>query len=112
MAQPGGRKACRPVRFGQFGNRQLVGLRRGGGVSERDFAKTQSDLLLSKPIGLPAHAGGKPFVDANSTQYKALAALVPEMAAQSCVTTVVTPPPVAGGTPAPAPARRRRPVRR
>lgn len=56
----------------------------------RDFSKGSGDLVLSKSIGMPAHAGGKPFVDANSTQYKALAALVPEMAAQVCQTTTTT----------------------
>ena len=69
----------------------------------RDFSKTSSALVLSKSIGLPAHAGGKPFVDANSTQYKSLAMLVPEMTAQVCATTTTVTAPVAGA-PAPAPA--------
>ncbi len=58
----------------------------------RDFAKDRGELLLSKSVGLPAHAGGKPFGDTNSVQYKALAALVPEMAAQVCQTTVTVAP--------------------
>lgn len=58
----------------------------------RDFAKGKGELVLSKSIGMPAHAGGKPFTDANSTQYKALEALIPEMAAQVCQTTVTTAP--------------------
>jgi hypothetical protein len=62
----------------------------------RDFAKDRGELLLSKSVGMPAHAGGKPYTDTNSTQYKALAALVPEMAAQVCQTTVATATPVAG----------------
>jgi len=65
----------------------------------RDYAKNSSSTLLAKTVGNPSHAGGKPFVDVNSTQYKALEALVPEMAAQVCVTTttVPTPPTTAGG---------------
>ena len=62
----------------------------------RDYAKGSGAQLLSKSIGQPAHAGGAPFVDANSAQYKALAALVPEMAAQVCTTTTVNPPTTAG----------------
>ena len=58
----------------------------------RDFAKDRGELVLSKSVGMPAHAGGKPFGDTNSAQYKALAALVPEMAAQVCQTTVATAP--------------------
>ena len=63
----------------------------------RNFAKDRGDLVLSKSVGLPAHAGGKPFTDTNSTQYKALAALVPVMAAQVCQTTVVTAPGAGAG---------------
>ncbi|KNZ34057.1 MAG: hypothetical protein AD742_01065 [Methylibium sp. NZG] len=58
----------------------------------RNYAKDNGSLLLSKSVGMPAHAGGRPFTDTNSAQYKALAALVPEMAAQVCQTTVVTAP--------------------
>jgi hypothetical protein len=63
----------------------------------RDYANKSGELVLSKSVGLPAHAGGKPFTDTNSTQYKALAALVPEMAAQVCQTTVATTAPGAAG---------------
>ena len=61
----------------------------------RDYAKNSSSLLLSKTIGLPTHAGGRPFTDVNSQAYKDLAALIPDTAAQVCVTTttVTTPPP-------------------
>ena len=68
----------------------------------RDFSKASSALLLSKSIGMPAHTGGKPFVDANSQSYKSLAALIPEMQQQSCVTTTTVVTPVAGGAPTPA----------
>ena len=49
----------------------------------RNYAKTSSDTLLSKVIGGMNHSGGKPFVDANSAQYKALSELVPVMK-QAC----------------------------
>lgn len=49
----------------------------------RSYARTSSDTLLAKVIGGLNHTGGKPFVDANSTPYKALAELVPEMK-QAC----------------------------
>lgn len=62
----------------------------------RDFSKTNSALLLSKSIGQPSHAGGAPYVNTSSAAYVALNALVPEMAAQVCTTTV-TPPTQAGG---------------
>jgi hypothetical protein len=62
----------------------------------RDYAKSKSDLLLSKSIGLPAHAGGKPYGDANTQQYKDMAALVPEMAAQVCQTAAANPAPGTG----------------
>lgn len=52
----------------------------------RTYARTSSDTLLSKVIGGMNHTGGKPFVDANSTSYKALAELVPEMK-QACTNT-------------------------
>jgi hypothetical protein len=45
----------------------------------RTFGATNSDLLLSKPIGLPTHSGGKVWPDANAPQYKDLAALVPKL---------------------------------
>lgn len=57
----------------------------------RDYAKNNSSTLLSKTIGLPTHGGGMPFVNANSQQYKDLAALVPQMA-QSCTTAPIAPP--------------------
>jgi hypothetical protein len=72
-----------------------------GGTTEqnysvlRTYASTKADVLLGKTIGLPTHDGGKPFVDANSQQYKDLAALIPVMAS-SCTT---APP----GSPAPIP---------
>lgn len=43
----------------------------------RDFVAATGDLVLTKSIGLPSHGGGKPFVDANSQQYRDLAALMP-----------------------------------
>lgn len=60
----------------------------------RTFANSKGDLLLSKTIGLPSHDGGKPFVDANSQEYKDLAALLPVMK-QACTTTPI-PGPVMG----------------
>jgi PKD repeat protein len=71
-----------------------------GGTTEqnystlRTYANAKGDLLLSKTIGLPTHDGGKPFVDANSQEYKDLAALLPVMK-QSC-TTAPIPGPVMG----------------
>ena len=59
----------------------------------RDYAKGSGDLLLAKSIGMPAHTGGKPFVDASSKPYKDMVALIPEMAQQVCVTTVAGSPP-------------------
>jgi PKD repeat protein len=56
----------------------------------RDYAKSNSSTLLSKTIGLPTHGGGMPFVNANSQQYKDLAALIPQMA-QSCTTGITGP---------------------
>ncbi len=57
----------------------------------RNFALTDSNLLRSKSIGLPFHAGGAPFVDANSSQSRNLATLIPAMVQQVC--TAVAPPP-------------------
>ena len=54
----------------------------------RTFAASNADLLMSKTIGLPTHSGGKPFVDANSQQYKDLAALLPKLK-ESCSTEVL-----------------------
>ena len=54
----------------------------------RTFAAANSDLLMSKSIGLPTHSGGKPFVDANSQQYKDLASLLPKLK-ESCSTEVL-----------------------
>ena len=61
----------------------------------RDYARASGSVLLSKTIGLPSHAGGAPYVNANSSQYKDLAQLVPQMTAQVCTqtTTTTTPPP-------------------
>jgi len=42
----------------------------------RTFAAANGDLLMSKSIGLPTHTGGKVYGDANSQQYKDLAALL------------------------------------
>lgn len=54
----------------------------------RTFAAANSDLLMSKSIGLPTHSGGKVFGDANSKQYKDLAALLPKLK-ESCSTEVL-----------------------
>ena len=54
----------------------------------RTFAAANSDLLMSKSIGLPTHTGGKVFGDANSQQYKDLAALLPKLK-ESCSTEVL-----------------------
>ena len=61
----------------------------------RDYAKTSSSTLLSKTIGLPSHAGGRPYVDTNSQRYKDLAQLIPEMTQQVCTTTTTITPPTA-----------------
>lgn len=49
----------------------------------RTFAAANGDLLMSKSIGLPTHTGGKVYGDANSQQYKDLAALLPKLK-ESC----------------------------
>ncbi len=54
----------------------------------RTFAAANSDLLLSKPIGLPTHSGGKVWPDANSQQYKDLASLLPKLK-ESCSSEVI-----------------------
>ena len=54
----------------------------------RTFAAANGDLLLSKSIGLPTHTGGKVFGDANSQQYKDLAALLPKLK-ESCNSEVI-----------------------
>ena len=54
----------------------------------RTFAAANGDLLLSKSIGLPTHSGGAPFVNANSQQYKDLAALLPKLK-ESCSSEVI-----------------------
>ncbi len=61
----------------------------------RNYAKTSSDTLLSKVIGGMNHSGGKPFVDANSAQYKALSDLVPVMK-EACTSGSGINAPVAG----------------
>lgn len=58
----------------------------------RDFVANTGDLVLTKSIGLPTHGGGKPFVDANSQQYKDLAALLPTLR-QSCAPPATPVPP-------------------
>jgi PKD repeat protein len=45
----------------------------------RNYARTSSDVLLAKVIGGLNHAGGAPFKNAQSAEYKALAELVPAM---------------------------------
>lgn len=45
----------------------------------RDFVAATGDLVLTKSIGLPSHGGGRPCVDANSQQYRDLAALMPAL---------------------------------
>lgn len=54
----------------------------------RTFAAANGDLLMSKSIGLPTHTGGKVYGDANSQQYKDLAALLPKLK-ESCSTEVL-----------------------
>ena len=54
----------------------------------RTFAATKGDLLMSKSIGLPTHTGGKVYGDANSQQYKDLAALLPKLK-ESCSSEVI-----------------------
>ncbi len=54
----------------------------------RTFASANSDLLMSKSIGLPTHTGGKVLGDANSQQYKDLASLLPKLK-ESCSTEVI-----------------------
>ena len=46
MAQPGPREIIGTVSFGQFTDRELVGLRGSGGEGERDLAKAQ----LEQPV--------------------------------------------------------------
>jgi len=58
----------------------------------REYAKASGETLLAKSIGLPTHAGGKPYLDTSTQQYKDLAQLIPEMAQQVCATTVVATP--------------------
>ena len=54
----------------------------------RTFAAANGDLLMSKSIGLPTHSGGKVYGDANSQQYKDLAALLPKLK-ETCSTEVL-----------------------
>ncbi|MEP6608169.1 MAG: hypothetical protein ABJA83_05770, partial [Burkholderiaceae bacterium] len=54
----------------------------------RTFAAANGDMLMSKSIGLPTHSGGKPFVDANSQQYRDLATLLPKLK-EACGTEVL-----------------------
>jgi len=63
----------------------------------RDFAKTAGDLLLSKTIGMPSHGGGAPYSNTNSTAYKNLQQLIPQMTSQVCTVTVTPPPTASGG---------------
>jgi mono/diheme cytochrome c family protein len=58
----------------------------------RDFVANTGDLVLTKSIGLPTHGGGKPFVDANSQQYKDLQALMPTLR-ETCAPAVGSMPP-------------------
>ena len=57
----------------------------------RDYALKNEALLLSKPIGLPTHSGGAPFVSSNDQRYKDLAALIPVMK-QACASTPIDGP--------------------
>ena len=97
--------ACH-VQRGVAGGTALVFVSAGSEIQNynilRNYAKVSGSLLLSKTIGLPSHAGGKPFIDTNSQQYKNLELLIPQMQQQVCVTTatVTTPAPTtttAGG---------------
>ena len=63
----------------------------------RDYARVSGSLLLSKTIGMPSHAGGTPYVNTNSQQYKDLASLIPQMTAQVCTTTTTVTPTTTGG---------------
>ncbi|MCS7101543.1 MAG: hypothetical protein NZL99_07590 [Burkholderiaceae bacterium] len=45
----------------------------------RQFVANTGDLLLQKSIGQPTHAGGAPFGNANSQQYRDLAELMPAL---------------------------------
>lgn len=60
----------------------------------RDYVSTSGDMLLQKSIGQPTHGGGAPFVDANSQQYRDLAALMPVMR-QTCAPPATPVPPAA-----------------
>ena len=62
----------------------------------RDYARVSGSMLLSRTIGLPSHAGGKPYIDINSQPYKDLASLIPQMTAQVCTTTTTVTPPASG----------------
>lgn len=62
----------------------------------RQYVANTGDLLLSKSIGLPTHAGGRPFVDANSPQYRDLAELMPVLR-QACAGPSSSAPPQASG---------------
>ncbi len=88
------------VQGGVAGGTRLVFAPSSGEIGNynilRDFAKGNSALLLSKSIGQPTHGGGAPYVNTSSQAYQNLNALVPQMAAQVCTTTVV-PPTQAGG---------------
>ncbi len=61
----------------------------------RNFALTKGALLLSKSIGQPTHAGGAPFVNANSVAYQNLSALLPVLQG-ACPAPSPVPPPVSG----------------
>jgi hypothetical protein len=62
----------------------------------RDYARVSGSMLLSRTIGLPSHAGGRPYVDSNSQPYKDLASLIPQMTQQVCTTTTSVTPPASG----------------
>ncbi|MFO1219510.1 MAG: hypothetical protein U1E89_14175 [Burkholderiaceae bacterium] len=83
------------VQGGVAGGSRLVFAPSGGEIANynilRDYAKDNSALLLSKSVGQPTHGGGAPYVNTSSPAYTNLSALVPQMAAQVCTTTV-TPP--------------------
>ena len=45
--KPGGGKAARAVRFNEFGDPQLVGLRGGGGKGQCNLAKPQIEQAIA-----------------------------------------------------------------
>lgn len=58
----------------------------------REYVASSGDLLLSKSIGQPTHGGAAPYRDANSTEYRNLAALMPALRG-ACTAPVAQVPP-------------------